>query len=1452
MASAILHDTPEAITNVRGDLPDDLLRLIGRCLEKDPQRRLPTASEIRGALRALARQAEDGTADAEPGPPPMPGQSDERRPAPSLAIAVLPFTDLSATKDQEYLCEGMAEEIMTALVGIPGIRVASRTSTFRAGREGKGLAAVADALSVSHILEGSVRTSGSHLRATAQLTDVASGFQIWSERFDRDAVDIFAVQDAIASGVVEAVKATLRAGPRTVVHRPRGANIGAYRAFLKGRHLRHTKNDFRGALASFEEAVRLDPSHAPSWVGLADAVTIGAVYGSVAPRDACATAKAALATAHGLQGESADGLQAEGAVAYLERRWQAWESAYRRAMAIQPDHVQALGQFGMTLGTRLRIDEARAVLERLREIDPLGVVPHAFSGAAFVAAGQLEESLFHFENAAAIEPDHTLALWGSAVANVALGRVDEGIATLERGVAVTHRSAHFVGVLGWALATAGRIDEANALLRELRDAPCRGTCGRGRGVVARCAWRGRGRVQSAGPRGRRAAGPAVLRRVADLRRAARRPEVLGAARETGDGVACLCRPWLRDRLIWAWLLVAGLSAPAAAQTVTTASMAGVVKDDSGAVLAGVTVEAVSPALIERSRTATTDALGVFRIVDLRPGTYVVTFARAGFTGYRREGVVLTTGATTTVNVVMQVGALEDTVVVSGALPLVDTQGVIQRRVLAREVRDALPLPSNSGAYVAIIPGASQPAANQDVGGNMGENRQQFTIHGSRLTDFQQLRDGQFFGTLVAAGNFMSSVNPMAVEEVGILTGGLGAESESGGAQVNVVARAGGNVYSGSFYGTVGDSSLQAGNVDDALRARGVTTSPFIKSSYELAGGVGGPIKRDTLWFFASARRWISQSYQPGNYFNKTQGTLFYTPDPDRPAYEDNFYNEVAARVTWQVTPRHKVTGAFSNEYNCNCFFGIQAGTLSPEAAGDDLYEPNWRAQVGWTFPVTSKLLLEAGGTVVEGLVVRRLTGGTYDDISVLDIARNYRYGSAGGPITLFPQAWGPRASAFGQFNTRFVASYVTGSHAFRAGIQYRLGHNEQELTINHNQTYTFRGTVPQSVTYFAGPYASDVGQRTVGAFAQDQWTIGRTTLNLGLRFDYLKGWVPEQYLPAGDFVPERYFAEVPDALNWKDLNPRLGIAYDLFGTGKTALKATLGRYVSFQPNVGTARRPESVERDDQQFDADVERRQRGLHSAGARTRAAVGGQLRTDRPGDHLRRRGDARLADAGLQLAGLGVDSAPASRQPLGRSRLLPHLVRQLPGHRQPRDHTGRFRSVLRPRPDRSSPSELRAVRLRPLRHQAGELWSRQQLRDQGVHLRRPEGSLHGRRPHGRRPHEGALPVRRRQHWQHAHRQLLRGGFPPGQLLVGQPPRGGPLSVPQPRAVGRRHAAQVVGGLHAALGGADERDLPEHRRHSARGQLRRLECRDSCRRSAAIWARAVTPRCARRPRPWI
>lgn len=614
-----------------------------------------------------------------------------------------------------------------------------------------------------------------------------------------------------------------------------------------------------------------------------------------------------------------------------------------------------------------------------------------------------------------------------------------------------------------------------------------------------------------------------------------------------------------------------------AQAVQSGNIAGVARDESGAVLPGVTVEATSPALIEKLRTAVTDSQGVYRIVDLRPGMYTVTFTLTGFNTFKREGVELSVGFTATVNAAMTVGAIQETVTVSGASPIVDTQNIIQQRVISREVRDALPLPSNSGAYVAILPGAVQNPANQDVGGNMGENRQQFTVHGSRTADFQQLRDGQFFGTMVAAGNYMSSVNPTSVQEVTILTaGGLTAESETGGAQINVIARDGGNAFHGTFQANFGHRDLQADNLDDELRARGATTSPFIKQMSELAGGFGGPIKRDKVWFFGSARRWISQSFQPGNFFNQTQGTLFYTPDPERPAFEDNFYNESTLRLTWQAAQKHKITGMVSTEYNCNCFFSIQNGTLAPEATGDDLYWPNWRNQVSWTYPATDRLLFEAGSTIVDGRIVRRLTGGSYDDISILDLARNYRYNSAGSAINSFTQSWGPKAVEFGQTNQRFTASYVTGSHAFKTGVQYRRGWHDLDLFINHNMSYTFRGTVPQSVTYFAGPYESSVRQHTLAFFVQDQWTVRRLTLNLGMRFDYLTGWIPEQQLPAGDFVPERNFAKVEDVLNWKDISPRLGAAFDVFGTGRTAVKVFLGRYVTFQANGGLLAGPNPV------------------------------------------------------------------------------------------------------------------------------------------------------------------------------------------------------------------------------------------------------------------------------------
>ncbi len=401
---------------------------------------------------------------------PAPRPSEGARDTP-VSIAVLPFADMSPARDQQYLCEGMAEEIMNALVRIQGIRVASRTSAFRASHDENDLAAIGRALSVEQVLEGSVRTAGSRLRVTAQLSDVATGYQLWSERYDRAAEDVFAVQDEIAAGVVGAVEARLSSGEHAVPARPPVRDLEAYRLFLKGRHLRHTRNDHAGALRAYEEAARIDPSHAPSRVGIAEATVLACFYGLVPPRAACARAREELAAARRLQGEPPEALAAEGFLAFVERRWADAELAFRRAIDLQPGFVPALGPLGMVLGAMQRVDEALPLLERAREADPLSAFPWAATGTALLAARRAREAAPYFADALSFGTENTLALSGACLSAGALGRHDEALAAAEQAVALTRRSAFFVALLGWAHATAGRDADARRLLDEVRARP---------------------------------------------------------------------------------------------------------------------------------------------------------------------------------------------------------------------------------------------------------------------------------------------------------------------------------------------------------------------------------------------------------------------------------------------------------------------------------------------------------------------------------------------------------------------------------------------------------------------------------------------------------------------------------------------------------------------------------------------------------------------------------------------------------------------------------------------------------------------------------------------------------------------------------------------------------------------------------------------------------------------
>jgi len=389
----------------------------------------------------------------------------------TVGIAVLPFADMSPTKDQDYFCEGMAEEIMNALVHVDGIQVASRTSAFRAVEEGKDLQSIGRALSVGQVLEGSVRMAGNRLRVTAQLTEVESGYQLWSERFDREAEDVFAIQDEIAAGVVEAVTSRLDSGVRTVLAREQVGNLEAYQLYLKGRHYRYSKNDHANALKSFEEAVTIDAEHAPSWIGRAEVTVLAAVYSLIPAHEAFQTAKDSLATAVGLQGESAEGRYVEGMIAFCEARWRDAEAVLRRAIEIQPTFVQAHCWLGFLLSVHHRRYEAEMSFAAACEIDPLAPYPYAMTACGQLALGRPRQAIAPADQAMTFEHENTLALYCSGIAKVAMGEFDEGVEELETAARHSRRGAFILGIFGWGLAAAGRRDEAEAVLEELRSRP---------------------------------------------------------------------------------------------------------------------------------------------------------------------------------------------------------------------------------------------------------------------------------------------------------------------------------------------------------------------------------------------------------------------------------------------------------------------------------------------------------------------------------------------------------------------------------------------------------------------------------------------------------------------------------------------------------------------------------------------------------------------------------------------------------------------------------------------------------------------------------------------------------------------------------------------------------------------------------------------------------------------
>jgi hypothetical protein len=603
-----------------------------------------------------------------------------------------------------------------------------------------------------------------------------------------------------------------------------------------------------------------------------------------------------------------------------------------------------------------------------------------------------------------------------------------------------------------------------------------------------------------------------------------------------------------------------------------ASIAGVVRDTSGAVLPGVTVEAASPALIEKARTVVTDATGQYRIVDLRSGTYAVTFTLPGFSTVKREGIELTSEFTATVSVDLRVGALEETITVTGESPIVDVQNAKRQQVLSSEVLTTIPVSRAWNALITVVPGITGASTNVVTGVGMST----FGIHGGPTNEGRLQVDGINVGASRGGAGVSGYIADVGnSQEVTMSTsGGLG-EAETGGPYMNVVPRTGGNVFRGSFYAAMVPTGLQGDNYTQALRDAGLRAPAEILSNSDIDTGFGGPLRKDRLWYFARLRQTTSANSIPGMYVNKNAGdptAWTYEPDLSKQARSDSWWRMASVRLTWQMSTRHKLNVFWDEQRMCNgsawsddveaCRHpkdGIPIGggaTASPETA---LY---WAAyqrvqQVTWTAPLTNRLLIESGF----GTYLTPWGGEVQPGNPTASLIRVVEQGGLIPGLEYRSREWSN--GWIGSHTWRSSISYVTGTHNLKVGHQAGLlNDSERFFTNQHRLSYRFNNGVPNQFTMSSREYENFRRVRYNAFYVQDQSTFGRLTLQGALRYDHAWSYFPAQQLGPDRFVPVPIAFERQDGVKgFDDISPRGGAAYDLFGTGRTSIKANVGRYL---------------------------------------------------------------------------------------------------------------------------------------------------------------------------------------------------------------------------------------------------------------------------------------------------
>jgi hypothetical protein len=633
---------------------------------------------------------------------------------------------------------------------------------------------------------------------------------------------------------------------------------------------------------------------------------------------------------------------------------------------------------------------------------------------------------------------------------------------------------------------------------------------------------------------------------------------------------------MREEMYWvSFALACVLLVPAMASA--QGSIAGAVRDTSGAVLPGVTVVAASPALIEKARSVVTDGTGQYKIVDLRPGIYSVTFTLTGFNTVKREGIELTGSFAATVNGEMMVGSVAETVTVTGASPVVDVHGAAQERVMSREIVDAIPAGRAQTDLAVLIPGMT--TGSFDVGGQNTLGFSPVAIHGGRSNDQRLLIDGLTVRNVATQGWNSNSMPDMgSSQEMTVNYAAGNGEAVTSGVIFNFIPREGGNNFQGSIFGTATDSNFQGTNFTQELQNLGLRAPNHLDNLYDINPSGGGPIMRDTLWFYSSARAQANRNFVAGLWNNVNAGNSnawAYSPDLSQQAVFNLTSVSVNTRLTWQASPTNKFNFYYDNQWRD---YGFTTAGISPESRNHWSFPRLRTGTITWSSPRTNRLLLEARASLhaedIRDYYPTDPTDPFRTLISVVEqggVIPGLIYRGIGNAMPTNTSSIGSNTT--NTFESKASMTYVTGAHAFKAGYSDFWGNQSYaSFDVPSETSYRFNNGVPNQITErqteFQGIYGGVRAE--LGVYAQDKWTIKHLTLDAGLRFDYVNTGFDAFTLGPASLVPARNinFPTTP-WYGFKDLNPRIAASYDLFGDGKTAIKGNVGRYnLAVDPSQG--------------------------------------------------------------------------------------------------------------------------------------------------------------------------------------------------------------------------------------------------------------------------------------------